>query len=118
MKTKALRHSGFTISEIIIVFAVIVVLVALMIPNFTTKCGRNPKDSCISNLKIIDGAKQQWAVDNKKLAKDVPADSDIYEGTNYIRTKLLCPTGGSYSLHAVSASPTCSKSGAPDFHTL
>jgi len=66
----------------------------------------------------MDGAKQQWAVEAKQAATATPADSDIYGGTLYIRSKPLCPIGGSYDLLAVSVSPTCDKSVSPDFHTL
>ena len=74
--------------------------------------------SCIANLKMIDGAKQQWAVETKQLPTAVPAFSDLVGPNLYLRSLPRCPQGGIYSLNAVSVSPTCSKSGAPDFHTL
>ena len=118
MKTKNFRKSGFTPLEIIIVVVIVVVLVAMAIPNFVKPSWTAHKNSCLSNLKQIDSAKQQWAKETKQDATAVPADSDIYGASRYIRALPFCPLGGNYSLNAVSAKPTCSRSGAPDFHTL
>lgn len=93
-------------------------LAAIAIPNFVKARATAQKHSCIANLKQMDGAKQQWAVEAKQAASAVPADSDLFGPTLYIRSKPLCPIGGTYKLNAVSVAPTCSKSGAPDFHTL
>jgi hypothetical protein len=70
---------------------------------------------CFANLRQIDGAKQQWALENRKLGADIPAASDI---TPYLKNGILreCPIGGSYTLNAVSADPTCTK--AAFGHTL
>jgi hypothetical protein len=113
-----LRNGRVKIRIIILLGVVSVVSLLSVIPNFFKKRDVSANFSCMANLRQIEGAKQQWTVENKKLATDVPADSDIYGPTLYIRAKPLCPQGGTYSLNAVSAAPTCSKSGAPDFHTL
>lgn len=72
------------------------------------------KSACISNLKQIDGATQQWALENKKTAKDAPEAAGILP---YLKGRVLpeCPKGGLYSLgQTVAVSPTCSCAG----HTL
>ncbi len=72
------------------------------------------KNSCIANLKQIDGAVQQWAVENKRPATAVPRNSDIFGASLYIRSQPFCPLGGVYTLRAVSEAPQCSVAG----HTL
>src|SRR5262245_8223214 len=64
-------------------------------------------NACINNLRQIDGAKQQWALENKKTADSVPTGQDL---APYFRNNPLpaCPAGGAYVLNAVGAEPTCS----------
>ena len=67
------------------------------------------RNACINNLRMIDGAKEQWALEKKK-AEDEPVEpSEIAE---LIRGGLpRCPEGGSYALGNVGAPPTCSIEG-------
>jgi hypothetical protein len=68
------------------------------------------------NLKQIDGATQQWALENKKVATDTYSLSDT-NLLSYLRGSVLprCPLGGKYSeAHNVTGAPTCSVPG----HTL
>ena len=74
----------------------------------------NPRNACVANLKQIEGAKATWALENKKLPTDVPQDSDLFGTNRYLREKLNCSEGGTYSLGAVNEKPTCSIPG----HTL
>jgi hypothetical protein len=67
--------------------------------------------ACIANLKMIEVAKEQWAMDNRKTNEDTPAPSDLYGQTNYIREPLSCPTGGIYTTGPMAMRPTCSQVG-------
>jgi hypothetical protein len=73
---------------------------------------------CQRNLKNIDIAKEQWALDNKKSADMVPTWNDLLGATTpsapYLSGMPKCPDGGTYTLNAVSKNPTCSIPG----HTL
>ena len=68
----------------------------------------NPqRDACINNLRQLDAAKQQWALEFHRTADSVPAAQDI---APYLPGNVLpvCPAGGAYVLNAVNHVPTCS----------
>jgi TolA-binding protein len=66
-------------------------------------------NSCINNLRQIDGAKQQWALENRKTITDVPTEKDV---AAYLKNGIpKCPAGGTYTLGAAGVAPTCSVAG-------
>jgi len=68
------------------------------------------RDTCINNLRTIDTAKQEWALQNSKDAKDVPTADDL---APFIKGGALpvCPAGGVYTIGAMDEVPTCSVAG-------
>ena len=48
---------------------------------------------CVSNLRQIDGAKEQWALENHKSTNDVPTMEDLQP---WLGRPLVCPRGGTY----------------------
>jgi prepilin-type N-terminal cleavage/methylation domain-containing protein len=107
-------RAGFTLVEIMIVVAIIGLLAAIAIPNFSKARSTAQRNACINNLRQIDNAKQLWATENKKTDADVPADSDIMPYLGKGTAMPTCPGNGRYTINAVSANPTCDASG----HTL
>ena len=94
---------------------VLPLLLAIAIPNFVkartiVKARTTAQmNACISNLRQIDGAKQMWAVENKKESTDTPTarELDAYlKGGGF--SGLKCPAGGVYTIKAVGQNPTCS----------
>jgi len=65
-------------------------------------------DACINNLRQIEAAKQQWALENHKASTDIPAAADI---TPYLPKQVACPAGGTYNINAVNVPATCSVPG-------
>ena len=67
----------------------------------------NQLNACINNLRQIDAAKQQWALENDKAAEAVPTAQDLLP---YFQDNLfpVCPSGGIYTINAVGVPPTCS----------
>ena len=83
-------------------------LAAIAIPNFVKARNTAMTNMCINNLRRIDGAKQTWALENKKddsqtLTSQV-LDKYLQGGIN----TLVCPAGGRYSINPVGQKPTCS----------
>jgi hypothetical protein len=71
------------------------------------------RNQCINNLRQIDAAKNQWALENNKTVGAVPTAQDI---APYIKLDANgnipgCPSGGAYTIGAVGVPPTCSVPG-------
>ncbi|MDW8381313.1 MAG: type II secretion system protein [Verrucomicrobiota bacterium] len=104
------RTSAFTLVEIMIVVAIIGLLAAIAIPNFVRARTQSQATACINNLRLIDGAKQQWALENNQGPTAVPDEQDItpYLGRAAGGTYPTCPANGQYTIGAVNVKPTCS----------
>ena len=109
-------RKGFTLVEIMIVVLIIGILLAIAVPNFIKARETSRTKSCIANLKQIDAATEQWAMDNKaSQGATVPLANLIGAGstTTYMKNTPTCPSGGTYTATlTVGTSPTCSVLGS------
>ena len=105
-------RKGFTLVEIMIVVLIIGILLAIAVPNFIKARETSRTKSCVANLKQIDAAVEQWAMDNKQSqGASVSLSALIGAGstTTYIKNTPSCPSGGTYSdPETVGTAPTCS----------
>ena len=107
-----MKKSGFTLVEIMIVVAIIGLLAAIAIPSFVRARTTSQTNACINNLRQIDGAKDQWAIENNKVDSDTVTDTDV---APYVKGGMPdCPANGTYTLDRVADDPTCDITG----HTL
>jgi prepilin-type N-terminal cleavage/methylation domain-containing protein len=70
MQINTNKTAGFTLVEIMIVVAIIGLLAAIAIPNFVKARENAQLNSIFNNLRILEGAKDQWALENKKGTGD------------------------------------------------
>ncbi|MGA2174369.1 MAG: hypothetical protein ABSH38_05220 [Verrucomicrobiota bacterium] len=68
------------------------------------------RNACINNLRLLDSAKQQWALENRKRGTDTPTWDDLraYLERGAPGNLPTCPQGGVYTIGPVETPPTCS----------
>ncbi len=98
---------GFTLVEIMIVVAIIAILAAVAIPNFVKYRRNSQAAACVSNLKQLQAASEQWRLAGNGGGTAAPNMSDICGATGYIKAVPKCPAGGSYTLGNESTDPVC-----------
>ena len=86
------------------------IISAIAIPNFVKARGTAQQNVCISNLRQIDAAKNQWALENKKTEADTPTREDLKPLLSN-KQFPVCPAGGTYTINPVSKRPECSHEG-------
>ncbi len=113
-KGHIIRNSkGFTLVEIMIVVAIIGLLAAIAVPNFVQARTSARRNACINNLRLVEAAKEQTALENNLAtgAAVVAADIDPYmKGTT---AAVICPADGaqtfatSYAINVVGTNADC-----------
>jgi hypothetical protein len=85
-------------------------LAAIAIPNFVRARTVSQDNACINNLRLIQAAKQRWALDKHKQDTDTPTQQDLapYVGRGPNGQFPACPEGGTYIIGTVGEKPRCS----------
>ena len=104
MQTKTNSKAGFTLVEIMIVVAIIGLLAAIAIPNFVKARENAQLNSIFNNLRIIEGAKDQWAIENKKGSGDTVGS--IVTISDYLKGGTVKPVVGETYDTTTIAAPT------------
>ena len=120
MKINNSRNAGFTLVEIMIVVAIIGLLAAIAIPNFVKARNTSQANACINNMRQVDSADQQWALETGQNDTAVPS-ANAAAIKAYIKGNAipLCPQGGAIVLPALlTANPTCPNVATATTHKL
>jgi len=76
------RRGGFTLVEIMIVVAIIALLAAIAVPGFLRARKRSQASRILNDLRMIDSAVDQYAIETNRKTGDAVA---IADWTNYLR---------------------------------
>jgi len=107
MKINTSRKSGFTLVEIMIVVAIIGLLAAIAIPNFVKARESAQAKSCVNNLRQIDGAVDQYALE-AGLSTGDPAPMATPGILDYLKATPECPVGSlGYGAQVVGTAAVC-----------
>jgi prepilin-type N-terminal cleavage/methylation domain-containing protein len=108
MKLTSTRQTGgFTMVEIMIVVTIIGLLLVMAIPNFMKNRQLAQTNTCISNLRVLDTAKQLWAMETGQGDADIPDETDVIGAGLYLSRMPECPANGEYSFNQVDEWPSC-----------
>jgi hypothetical protein len=107
---QGLAIAGLVTGYLGIAWAIIFIpmMMAIAIPNFVKARETAQTNACINNLRQIDAAKNEWALENNKTTNDIPTAQDLNQYIKGGFASLHCPAGGTYTIGRVGETPTCS----------
>jgi len=111
---------GFTLVEIMIVVAIIALLAAIAVPGFLRARKRAQSTRILNDLRLIDSAIDQYAIETNK---STGATVNVSDWTNYLKkSTVLWTTGkdlfgddyGSQTVDTLPAVPASAKASLSD----
>ena len=115
------RRGGFTLVEIMIVVAIIALLAAIAVPNFLRARKRSQATRVLEDLRMIDSAIDQYAIETNKVSGAAVAWNDVKA---YLKTgsalynsggkDLFGNSFGSFAVDTLPAVPATTKSALSD----
>jgi hypothetical protein len=96
----------------VVVVCLLGLFALVAIPNFINEPNTSPANACINNMRRIDAAKVEWALEHNAKTNDVATVSDIkpYLKLDAKGNLPKCPSGGIYTIGKIGEPVTCSLS--------
>jgi prepilin-type N-terminal cleavage/methylation domain-containing protein len=91
MKNTFKSRSGFTLVEIMIVVAIIALLASMAVPNFLRARKRSQATRILEDLRMLDSAQDEYAIENNKTSGMHPVIGDLKA---YLKTGSVLYTTG------------------------
>ena len=111
------KPGGFTLLECMIVLAIISLLAAITVPSMVHARTTSQMNDCISNLRQVDGAIQEWAIENNAGVGSPITSGNIRpylgRGSSGSIQSVYCPADAtkqfdnSYSISDTGTKPAC-----------
>jgi prepilin-type N-terminal cleavage/methylation domain-containing protein len=92
------NEKGLTLIEVLLVMLIISVLLVIAFPNWITVRENARLRACAANMKKIETAVEQFAIDHKLSGDDPPPTVDQLLLDGYFKTLPTCPSGGHYTI--------------------
>jgi prepilin-type N-terminal cleavage/methylation domain-containing protein len=106
------KRGGFTLVEIMIVVAIIALLAAIAVPGFLRARKRSQATRILNDLRMIDSAVDQYAIETNRVTGNVVA---IKDWTNYLKSGTsLYNTGNDLLGHSYGAQTVDTLPGVPN----
>ncbi len=103
--------SGFTLVELMIVILIIATLMNIALPNLVRARDTSRAKACIRNLRGIQAAKEQWAMENRIGDNSVSvtwANISPFMRQSNGAAGPVCPASGAvYTLGTINVDPVC-----------
>src|SRR4051812_6428224 len=119
MPNRSQAHA-FTLVEIMIVVAIIALLAAIAVPGFLRARKRSQASRIINDLRLIDSAVDQYAIETNKISQSTVNVSDwtnyLKKGTNLYTTgaDLFGNAYGPQTVDSLPSVPSATKNALSD----
>ena len=100
-----MRNKGFTLVELMVVVAIIIILAAILVPRYLDVTKTSKVARCHANQKTLDAASAMFMADDANVDHDPPAGPADLVGL-FIEQVPTCPNAGTYSFDIYGVS-TC-----------
>ena len=95
-----------------VVLAVVGLLAAIAVPSFVKAREASQMNACIHNLRAIEMAKQQLAVENGLSAGHAATETQLSPYLAGGFGRMTCPDGGTYTIGSIGEEAACSTHGS------